>query len=52
MHFLPSVDFEDGVGSIEQAEERLPQCAIVVDVDGGFAGFETVTEYDTWMAQK
>lgn len=40
------------VETIEQAEAMCPWAAKIVEVEGGFMCFESITDYETWMNQK
>ena len=35
----------------EEAEEAAPWAAEIVEVEGGFMAFESITDYDTWNNQ-
>jgi hypothetical protein len=35
-----------------EAESQMPWAAIVVEVDGGYMGFESIADYNTWLNQK
>lgn len=39
------------VETIEQAEQLAPWAAKIVECDGGYMAFESITDYETWMAQ-
>ena len=36
----------------EAAEEQAEGAAVVVEVEGGFMAFDTVTDYEVWKNQK
>ena len=39
------------VETIEEAEAACPWAAKIVEVEGGFHAFESIADYETWMAQ-
>ena len=39
------------VETIEQAEQLAPWAAKIVEVDGGYMAFESITDYETWVGQ-
>lgn len=40
------------VDTRKQATSECPWAAKIVKVDGGYMCFESVTDYETWRAQK
>lgn len=40
------------VETLEEAQAACPWAAEIVEVDGGFQAFESVTDYETWQAQE
>jgi hypothetical protein len=39
------------VETIEDAEKQCPWASKIVEVDGGYMAFESMTDYETWAAQ-
>lgn len=37
--------------TIEEAQAKCPWAAEIVEVDGGYMCFESVSDYETWAAQ-
>lgn len=35
-----------------QAIKQMPECCVIKKVCGGYAGFETVTDFEIWKNQK
>ena len=35
-----------------QAIKQMPDCCVIKKVYGGYAGFETITDYEIWKNQK
>jgi len=35
-----------------QAIKKMPECCVIKKVYGGYAGFETVTDFEIWKNQK
>ena len=38
--------------TMDEAEESAEGAAVVVEVEGGYMAFDTVTDYETWENQK
>jgi hypothetical protein len=38
--------------SRKEAEHKMPWAAKIVKVEGGYRGFESVEDYETWRRQK
>lgn len=36
----------------DEAEQQAPWAAEIVEVEGGYMAFESVTDYETWDAQR
>lgn len=36
----------------KQAARKMPWASKIVKVEGGYKGFESVADYETWKAQK
>lgn len=43
---------EQTARNAEEAEDMMPWACIIVDVDGGWMGFESRDDYETWSNQK
>ena len=39
------------VETIEQAEQLAPWASKIVEVEGGYMAFESMTDYETWKGQ-
>jgi len=39
------------VNTFEEAENEMPGAAKIIEVDGGFIGFKTITDYEIWENQ-
>jgi len=44
-------EFMPGV-TLEQAIEAMPWASVIVAVEGGYMGFESLADYQTWENQK
>ncbi len=44
--------FIEGCKTAREARKAYPGAAVVRRVEGGYAVFETVTDYQTWRRQK
>lgn len=42
---------EDEAATLEEAEKIAPWAAEIIEVEGGWQAFESVTDADTWKAQ-
>lgn len=41
----------DNYETIDEVKDVYPGAAIVIEVEGGWMVFETVTDYETWQNQ-
>lgn len=44
-------DYQNPAQTEEEAMQRWPGCAVFAEVDGGWAGFETVADIEAWKNQ-
>lgn len=53
--FIPNeeaVQYGNFAENIEQAQNLMPWAAIVVEVEDGYRGFESVDDHKTWANQQ
>lgn len=48
----PYADGQDSADTIAQAKEIAPWAAEIVEVEGGYLAFESVTDFETWQRQQ
>jgi hypothetical protein len=44
-------DYYNPAQTEEEARERYPECSVFVEVEGGWAAFETHADYEIWANQ-
>jgi len=49
---MPPYAILEGCKRAREAKKKAPWAAKVVKCDGGYLAFETITDYQTWKAQK
>ena len=48
----PNSQYDNFANNIDQAYALMPWAVLVVEVEGGYKGFECINDYELWLNQE